>query len=338
MIKSTAKLKLREVKPLYCLTGEDIYRKLSFLGELKDAIFSAGESLLNYEYLLGDEANAATILDSARTVAWGLFANSPAPAGPINRLIVVDQAQNLPNPDWKIMKEYFSAPDPGTCLVFLVNRLEKGWTPRNNFPKKYLQEFSPLKAKGLLSWTRGEARRKNISIPDDVLEEIILAVGGKTGSIAGELEKLYLYKGAGEKITSDDVRELVGTGQKENIFDLTGLIVMKQTSRALKLLNKLLDEGEEPLKILALMVRAFRQLWLGIDSWEETGNQQTACHAAGVRFYQSDFMNQIKKLKPGDIPSIYQRLVGADEALKGGEKLHSLALERLVIELAAIGS
>jgi DNA polymerase III subunit delta len=337
MIKSPGKLKLSEVKPLYCLTGEDVYLKLRLLSELKEAILSADGSPLNYEYFLGDETSAATILDAARTAAWGLFSLSTGKAELINRLVVVDQAENLPLSDWKIMKEYFSDPEPGTCLVFLVNRKVKGGVPSKYFPKKYLREFSSLKAKSLLIWARAESRRKNISIPDDVLQDIITATGERPGSIAGELEKLSLYKGPGGEVTSDEVREMVGTGRREKIFDLAGLIVVKKTGVALELLHKLLDEGNAPLKILALMIRAFRQMWLGIDARENNGNQHAVCQAAGIWYNKTDFMNQIERLSPGDIPDIYRRLVEADEALKGGEKLHSLVLERLVIELAAIG-
>ena len=334
---SSAKLKLSAVKPLYGLTGEDVYRKLRLLDELKEAILSADGAPLNYEYFLGGEVNAAAILDAARTTAWGLFSIAPENSESVNRLVVVDQAENLPLQDWEIMSEYFTAPEPGTCLVFLINRKAKGWLPHKHFPKKYLRDFPPLKARGLLTWARDEARRKRLSIPDDILGEIILAAGEKPGSIAGGLENLYLYKEPGGEITSDDVMEIVGTGRRENIFDLTGLIVTKKTGSALGLLKKLLDEGDAPLLILALMIRAFRQLWLGLDSWEDKGDRRAACQAAGVRFYQDDFMKQLQRLKPGDIPIIYRRLVETDGALKGGEKLHSLTLERLVIELSAIG-
>lgn len=335
---SSAKLKLSAVKPLYGLTGEDVYRKLRLLDELKEAILSADGDPLNYEYFLGDEVNAAVILDAARTAAWGLFSITADKTKLISRLVVVDQAENLPLQDWKVMSEYFSDPEAGTCLVFLINRKAKGWLAGKHFPKKYLRNFSPLKAKGLLTWSRNEARRKRISIPDDILEELIVAAGGSPGSIAGGLEKLYLYKEPDGDVTSDDVMEIVGTGRRDNIFDLTGLIVTKKTGTALALLKKLLDENEAPLKILALMTRAFRQLWLGLESWENKGDRRAACQAAGIWGDHSDFMDQLQRLKPGDIPIIYRRLVETDGALKGGEKLNSLTLERLVIELSAIGS
>lgn len=331
---ASPKLKPRDIRPIHCLVGEDLYLKLRFLSEIKEAIFSGGDSTLNYEYLLGDETDAATILDSSRTAAWGLFSNSSAKSGGIDRLVVVDQAEKLPSGSWQNLQDYLSDPESGTCLVFLVNREQKKWTPKKYFSPKHIKNFPLLKGKRLMSWARKEAAGKKLDIPEDVLNKLILAAEGNTGSIAGEMEKLYLYKGGGGVITPDDIVEVVGIGQEGNIFDLTGLIVSRKTDKALRLLSKLLDSGEPPLKIFALMVRAFRQLWKGSDIWEKTGDRRASCQAAGVYYYQEDFMRQLKKLKSGDIPYIYRRLVETDDALKGGEKLPRLALERLIIELS----
>lgn len=327
-------MKLRNVRPIHCLVGEDLYLKLRFLSRIKEAIFSGGDNTLNYEYLLGDETDAATILDSARTAAWGLFSNSSAESAPIERLVVVDQAEKLTSRAWQNLHDYLSDPETGTCLVFLVNREQKKWTPKKYFPGKYLKNFPILKGKRLLSWARKEAAAKKLDIPGDVLNMLILAAEENTGSIAGEMEKLYLYKDGGGVITSDDVVYVVGIGQKGSIFDLTELIVTRKTDQALRLLNKLLENGDDPLYVFAMMVRAFRQLWKGSDNWGRTGERRAACQAAGVYYYQEEFMRQLKKLKPGNIPNIYRRLVETDSALKGGEKLPRLALERLIIELS----
>lgn len=335
-MKPPAELKSFKVMPLYCLTGEDVYRKLRFLKKIKEIIFSKSDGMLNYEYLLGDEANAATILDAARTPAWGLFSGNGPSKKLIDRLIVIDQAELLPTQDWNSMGEYFSTPAPDSCLVFLVNRKLKGWSARTYFDQEFIQDFSPLKPKEQIKWAQAEARRKKLSIPYNVIEEIVAVAGGAPGAIAEELEKLYLYKGSGGEISPDDVKDIVGLGQRDTIFALAGLIVTRKTNRALKLLRGLLNKGEAPLKILALMIRVFRQYWLGIETWKRTGDRRLTCQAAGVRVYQSEFIEQIKNIKSGYIPIYYRRLVEVDDALKGGEKLHSLTLEKLVIELSIL--
>lgn len=337
MMKTSSRTGSGKIHPLYCLVGEDMYQKLLLLRDLKKKILPRGEESLNYEYLLGDDSNAARILDAARTAAWGLFSASVREGEGINRLVVVDQAEKISPDDWKRMSDYLSHPDHGTCLVFLVNRKSRGWSPPTSFPKKYVRIFSPLKGEKLLAWARKEASGQGLTVPEEVMEELVRATGNNLGTIAGELEKLSLYKGGGGMVTLEEVRALVGTGQEGSIFNLTGLIVSGKADQSLKLLDRLLDEGEAPLKILSLIVGVFRKLWRGIDAWEETRDPRTTCEKAGVRFYQSEYLSQIRKIKSFDIPYCYRRLVETDEALKGGEKVPRLALERLIIDLSSPG-
>ena len=337
MMKTSLRTGLGKIQPLYCLVGEETYRKLRLLHDLKKEILPEGEESLNYEYLLGDESDAARILDAARTTAWGLFSASARGGKVINRLVVVDQAEKISPADWKRMRDYLSDPDPHSCLIFLVNRKSRGWSPLAVFQKKYIRTFSPLRGEKLLAWARQEASRQGLAVPEEVMEELVRATGNNLGTIAGEMEKISLYKGGGGEVTLAEVRELIGTGQEGTIFDLTGLIVSRKADQALKLLGKLFDQGEAPLKIFALMVGAFRKLWLGADTWDRTRDSRSACEVAGVRFYRSDFLKQIKTIKTADIPYYYRRLVETDEALKGGEKIPRLALERLIINLAGFG-
>jgi len=324
----------RTIQPLYCLVGEDSYRKLIFLRELKGDIFPRQEEPLNYEYLLGDEATAALILDAVRTVAWDLFSTVDNRLETAKRLVVVDRAEKLSPAIWKRLRDYLADPEPNACLVFLINRASRGWTPLSLFPKKYVKTFSPLKGVKLLDWGRKEASKRNLTIPDGVLEELVLSTGNDLGKMTGELEKLSLYKDGPGVVTSEEIKEIIGVGRRGKVFDLTGLIVSGRSDEALILLNHLLDHGEAPLKILSLMVSSFRKLWLGIEAWARTENSRSVCEAAGVRFYQSDFLRQVKRMKSTAIPYIYRRLVEADDALKGGEKSPRLALERLIVDLA----
>ncbi|MFH1037898.1 MAG: DNA polymerase III subunit delta [PVC group bacterium] len=328
------KLLSGKLQPLYCLLGEDTYQKLQILKELKEELFKDGDGALNYEYLLGDETNAAGILDAARTAAWGLF----AAAGRGRRLVVVDRAEKISPADWKRMKDYFVAPDPGACLVFLVNRKEREWSFRSLFPKKCLFSCAPLKGKKLEERIRREASERRLRIGDEPLQALVRLAGSDFGSLVGGLDKLVLYKSGGGEVSADEVAAVIGVGREGTIFDLTGLIVTRRTSAALLLLNRLLDEGEHPLKILSLVGGTFRKLWLGVEAREKTKNSRTICEEAGVRFYQPQFLRAVEKLAPADIGYCYRRLVETDDALKGGEKNLRLALERLVIDLSGARS
>lgn len=327
---------MKKLQPVYCLVGEDWYRKHGFLAEIKDRLFSGEDNSLNYEYLLAGEIDAARVLDAVRTPAWDLFSTGAAGAGP-SRLVVVDGAEAFSPAEWRKMEEYFSAPDPDSCLVFLVNKPSREWKEKKLIPARYQVNYSPLKGKQARKWVGEEAARRGLRLSPKQLDQCALVAGNDPGAIAAGLERLLIYKGREGTVTDRELRELIGVGQEGTVFNLTELAAAGKAGEALALLNRLLDEGEAPLKLLSLISGSVRKLWLGVDAYARTKDAGAALEAAGVRFYREQFIRQVKSLMGGRIAYWYRRLVETDWALKGGEKDPRLALERLLIDLSSAG-
>ena len=320
----------RKIQPVYCFLGEDIYRKLEALRLLRKKILSKGEGALNYDYLLASEVDSARILDAARAASWGLFNSG---GGDVSRLVVVDEAEDISAAEWKVMEDYFQNPSDSSCLIFLVNRNARKWSRKKIFPSGSVKDFRPYRGKTLINWAKKEADRRGLIISRPVLEELIRLAGEDSGNIIQELSKLELYPGPGKSITPEVLRELAGKGQKGNIFNLTKLILGRKKEESLLLLNRLLDEGEEPLRILGFLIAAFRRLWLGREVWDETNNRQTVCRNCGVRYYQNEFMEQVKNFSPTAVPAFWRLMLEANTALKGGEKSTRITIERMVLKM-----
>ena len=64
---------MKKLLPVYCLVGEDGYRRREFLTDLKRRLLSGDDNSLNYEYFPPGEADPVRVLDAARTPAWDLF-------------------------------------------------------------------------------------------------------------------------------------------------------------------------------------------------------------------------------------------------------------------------
>ena len=327
---------MKKLQPIYCLVGEDWYRKRGFLSEIKSGILSGDDSSLNYEYLLAGEIDAARILDSVRTPAWDLFSSGGGAKTP-SRLVVVDGAEAFSAGEWHKMEDYFSGPDPSSCLVFLVNKIPGEWKEKKLIPARYQVNYPPLKGKQARKWVGDEASRRGLRLSSKQLDQCALAAGNDPGAIAAGLERLLIYKGREGGVTDRELRELIGVGQEGTVFNLTELAAAGKSGEALALLNRLLDEGEPPLKLLSLISGSVRKLWLGVDAYGRTKDAGAALEAAGVRFYQEQFIQQVKSLGGGRIAYWYRRLVETDWALKGGEKDPRLALERFLVDLSGTG-
>ncbi|WP_426093321.1 DNA polymerase III subunit delta, partial [Escherichia coli] len=69
-----------------------------------------------------------------------------------------------------------------------------------------------------------------------------------------ELQKLVLYGQNQQQITVREVEELVPKTLEHNIFDMTQYILKGKTEQALRLYEDLVMQGEETIKINAILL------------------------------------------------------------------------------------
>jgi len=95
---------------------------------------------------------------------------------------------------------------------------------------------------------------------------LLLQRGGRAaGPLAQELEKLCLYAGAQATIDEDAVRTCMRDLAESWIFDFTKALAQRQPADAVGLLRALFDQGEHPLRLLAVIAREVRLLLLARD-------------------------------------------------------------------------
>lgn len=75
-----------------------------------------------------------------------------------------------------------------------------------------------------------------------------------------ELQKLRLYAGNGNKITKEIVLQLIPKTLEHNVFELTSDVLKGNVSDALRLYDDLLLQGEETIKINAILISQVRLL------------------------------------------------------------------------------
>jgi DNA polymerase-3 subunit delta len=89
---------------------------------------------------------------------------------------------------------------------------------------------------------------------------IVRRAGTDVTLLASELEKLCLYVGDRPSITEADVRVAFRDMAESWIFDFTGALATGQVAQAVPLLRGLLEQGEPPLRLLAMIARELRFL------------------------------------------------------------------------------
>ena len=103
-----------------------------------------------------------------------------------------------------------------------------------------------------------------------VQELVLRRAGTDMAMLANELEKLCLYAGDRPSLTEDDVRLAFHDMAESWIFDFTGALAGRQLARALPLLRGLIEQGEPPLRLLAMIAREVRMLLVARECLDDT--------------------------------------------------------------------
>jgi DNA polymerase-3 subunit delta len=116
---------------------------------------------------------------------------------------------------------------------------------------------------------RGRAKKRKLQFDEDALDLFVLLTGGDTRQIENELEKIDVFLGKERGVRVDLVRELVPLSRAGVIFELSNALATRDLELALKLVRRLLDQGESAIGILLVAILpTIRNLLLAKDLME----------------------------------------------------------------------
>ena len=116
-------------------------------------------------------------------------------------------------------------------------------------------EFSALYDNEVPAWIARHCQEERLTIEPEGADLLRLYVGAHPRELASEIEKLSLYVGAGQTITREAVIALASNSGEASIFALTDAIGEGDGRTAAALLQALLNQGEEPIRIVAMINR-----------------------------------------------------------------------------------
>jgi DNA polymerase-3 subunit delta len=123
---------------------------------------------------------------------------------------------------------------------------------------QYLQIW-PVDAQQLPQWIRQRLAQAGLTASHDAVELIAARVEGNLLAAAQEIEKLKLLA-EGQQIDAGTVQAAVADSARFDVFGLIDAILNAHSVHALRILEGLRGEGQEPLFILVMLARELRQL------------------------------------------------------------------------------
>jgi DNA polymerase-3 subunit delta len=268
------------------------------------------------------------------TVRAVLIENATGSAG--GRALIDKLADILPDlPDWArvIFVETGAGDEQEGPRPRALKKLVKliGQDPRGQ-----ALAFEP--PKDAAGWIATRAKDYRAAIEPEAARLLAERIGGDLRLADSEIAKLATYSGGARAITAADVELLTPYTAEANVFHMVDALGQRNGPVALRLLRKLLDDGEEPLVVFGMIVRQYRLLIQMKEHLASGGSAYSAASALGVRPFVADKLKvQCEPYSMGALERIYRHLLETDLAIKTGQMEPALALDVLVSRLAGRG-
>lgn len=292
---------------VYLLTGEELYFADRALEAITEKALAGAPRDFNLDVFYGKDTKASEVAAQASTL----------PMMADRRLVVLKEADKLR--DLGPLKEHLKSPSPDCVLVMIAMGAERS-------KERTLSELIPDDGVYVHFW-----RPRDYEIPDLVqrlagangftidrgaVSYLAETLSGNLALIEAELNKVFNLLGERRQVKEEDVKESVGDFGLPTVFELADAAAAKDASKAIETLEKLLRDGEEPLKLLAILAGHWRKMSAGGEGGFK--GQKTPA----------------RTLSEDDAARAFGLFQKADRDLKGSPVPPRLVVERLVLELS----
>lgn len=318
-----------DIAPVYLFSGPEAYIKREALKLLREKLLPPGLEALNDVVLEG--ATAQQITDAAETMPmmcerrivtvmdWG-----PLMSGKSRN----EEAEA----DW--MLKWLESPSPQCALIFYMR----------GEPDARKKVTSALKKKGvavvfdlltdaeLTKWCQQRAKAQGKRMDVKAINTLTFMAGRELTRLSGEMDKLCAYVGeSASRIDEADVRAIVPPSLEYNVFELMNHLLAGDMLQAQQTVNSLLQGGQNPIGILAMLNRQLRQLTHMKCALNGGGNAQDVQSKLKMHPYAArQTAKQCANLSVDWLKSLYEAGVKADFDVKSGRLRDQDALNRML--------
>jgi DNA polymerase III subunit delta len=161
-------------------------------------------------------------------------------------------------------------------------------------------------------------------------------VGPEMGLLDQEMQKLAVYVGARGKIEHEDVDKLVGNNRAADTWKIFDALAAGNVKGAMAILERLFDQGEEPMRIIGAFGSQLRKLAQATRLSAQGVSLGAALAQSGVPpFATHSAEAQMRHLGRRRLDRLYDWLLQLNMDMRGGSALPPQTLfERFLLKLA----
>ena len=331
------KISKGQLAPVYLLVGSEQYLADLFMNTLKEAVLTEIDDEMNFIRFDMEQAPLSLAIEEANTIPF--FGDQ--------RVVQMDNPYFLTGERNKasiehntdLLVDYLQSPMESTILVIcatyekldsrkkIVKELKKQAT---------LISIEPLKEQELRNYVRQSVEGRDYDITPEALDNLLYLCQMQLARIMSELDKIMLYAMATKKITKPIVESLVAKSLEQNIFEMVDYVMKKQPEKSLRLHQELLLQGEDTIKITAILLQHIRlliqvKIMLGMGYQKSNMADVLKIHPYRVQLA----MQQVKSYNLKLLGQLYDSLAQNDWLTKTGQMDKELLFELFILKYSA---
>lgn len=301
-------LKSSPERPYYLVLGPEMYQCRLAVDYIKKRYLKPEAAPFDYAEYSARDTQVERIFETVNTF----------PMLSKRRLVIVSELEQLAETEHEKLLSSLDFLLPSSLLVLIAEELDHRKKLYKTIKDKgCIVEFPKLKGPVLTRWVETFVRKNGYRISSSTADKIVHLAGSDLQSLAGEVEKLFLFTGKEKQITDHAVDDLVRSSRQHGIFELINNLGKGDRAGALDSLSNLLSMGEHPLVITAMMARHSRQVLIVKECIQKGMNYRDAGAAAQIPpFLLDKFTRQARSMDLDTVHMMHSGIADIDLRLK----------------------
>ena len=315
-------IKNGQFKKLYLLYGDEDYLKKQYRDKLVHALVAEGDTM-NFAKYDGQNVSVGELIDLAETLPF--FAE--------RRVILVTDSGFFKSSEEQLAL-YFSEIQDTTCMIFVESEVDKrSKTYKAAVKAGSAVDFSMPDERMLTSWMMARVKQAGKTMTQEAWTEFFDRTNDSMDHMNLEMEKLLSYIYDKDSITLADVEAICTKQMHSKVFDMISFIASKNLPKVLELYHDMLAAKEPPIRILALIIRQFDQMYLMKDMASQGMNVSTIASKLGSRdFIVRKNLGLARNFTMEQIRALLEDAADLDERAKTGRINDRMAVELLMVQ------
>lgn len=328
------KIRKEKLQPCYLVLGTEKFLQDQVREEILKKIQVDSKDDLNFLSFDMENASLDEVVSEAETLPFFgeqrlVFVENPY-------FLTGEKVNNGIEQNTDLLVDYLKAPLESTVLVFFApyEKLDERKKVTKQLKKTAITiDVKQLNEKEVRQYLMNTLNNSEIEMDRYAIDLFLRLTDLDLSKLMRELQKLMLFAQDQKKITTKEVEQLVPKTLEHNLFDMTQYVLTGNTEQALRLYEDLVLQGEETIKINAILLAQLRLL-LQTKFLIKIGYQQAnIAETLKVHPYRVKLaMQEVRRFDEGLLIRLFDRLVELDYQIKTGQIDKELSFQLFVLQ------